>query len=139
MNKAVKVLMFVWREKEERKEFFVLHRKRGDIVVLTGHVGDIVAGESLEQAVEREIKEELGVKPKSVVNLGMAIEVVIEEKNLISREHAFLVEISNNKEVKFLEADEKHAWYSLEDLSKVLTYPNQKQPLDKIKEILKKK
>jgi len=139
MNKAVKVLMFVWREKEERKEFFVLHRKRGDIVVLTGHVGDIVAGESLEQAVEREIKEELGVKPKSVVNLCMAIEVVIEEKNLISREHAFLVEISNNKEVKFLEADEKHAWYSLEDLSKVLTYPNQKQPLDKIKEILKKK
>ncbi len=139
MNKAVKVLMFVWREKEKRKEFFVLHRKKGDIVVLTGHVGDIVAGESLEQAVEREIKEELGVKPKSVVNLCMAIEVVIEEKNLISREHAFLVEISNNKEVKFLEADEKHAWYSLEDLSKVLTYPNQKQPLDKIKEILKKK
>jgi len=64
MKKVVKVLMFVFRNNNGKKEFFVLHRKRGDRVVLTGHVGDVFKGESLEQAALREVKEELGVDPK---------------------------------------------------------------------------
>ena len=136
MKKVIKVLMFVYREKQGRKEFFVLHRKRGDSVVLTGHVGDIIPNESFDQAVKREIKEELGVGPKNIINLNINIPVKIKEDNTLSAEHAFLIEIPD-KNVRFLEGDEEHKWHPLEELSKVLTYPNQKEPLRKIKEILK--
>ena len=130
--------MYVYRKKGGRKEFFVLHRKKGDVVVLTGHVGDHVFDESLKQAVEREIKEELGVEPKNIINLNISpvVEMSEKEENILSTEHAFLIEIPN-KEVHFLEGDEKHEWHSLEELFNVLTYPNQKEPLSKIKDILK--
>ena len=138
MKKVVKVLMYVYRKKNGEKEFFVLDRKRGDVVVLTGHVGDHIFDESLEQAVEREIKEELGVEPKSIINLNISpvVEMSEKEENILSTEHAFLIKIPN-KEVHFLEGDEEHKWYSLEELSKVLTYSNQKEPLLKIKAVLK--
>jgi len=128
--------MYVYRKRDERKEFFVLHRKKGDVVVLTGHVGDNIFDESLEQAAEREIKEELGVEPISVIDLDTKVYVEIKRNNSVGYEHAFLIEIPN-KEVHFLEGNEKHKWHSLEELSKVLTYPNQKEPLSRIREILK--
>ena len=131
MKKVVKVLMYIYRKNNRKKEFFVLHRKKGDVVVLTGHVED----ETLEQAVKREVVEELGVKPKNIVNLDISAPVEIKENNELSIEHAFLIEIPN-KNVHFLEGDERHKWYSLEELSQVLTYSNQKEPLSKIKEIL---
>lgn len=137
MKKVTKVLMYVYRNRNGRREFFVLYRKKGDVVVLTGHVGDVVPDELLKQAVKREIKEELGVEAKNIINLNIGIPVKIKEDNTLSTEYAFLVEIPNNKEVHFLEGDEEHKWHPLEELSKVLTYPNQKEPLRKIKEILK--
>lgn len=130
MKKVVKVLMYVYRNNNGQKEFFVLHRKRRDKVVLTGHVEK----ESLGQAAKREVKEELGVGPKDIINLGLAVDVYIKEKDEESREHAFLIEIPN-KDVRFLEADEKHKWHSLQDLYKILTYPNQKKPLFRITQI----
>ena len=137
MEKFVKVLMYVYRDNNGRKEFFVLYRKKGDTVVLTGHVGDIFINETLEQAAKREIKEELGIEPKNIINLNMSTFVEIKEKDKCGREHAFLIEIPN-KEVHFLEGDEKHKWHSLEELSEILTYPNQKEPLSKIKEFFDK-
>ncbi len=137
MKEVIKVLMYAYRDNNGKKEFFVLHRKRGDVVVLTGHVGDNIMGESLGEAAKREIKEELGVEPKKIVNLNVSpvVEMSEKEENILSTEHAFLIEIPD-KEVHFLEGDEKHKWHSLEELSKVLTYPNQKEPLSKIKDIL---
>lgn len=136
MKKVTKVLMFVWRRRNGKEEFFVLHRKRGDCVVLTGHVGDNNTGESLTGAARREIVEELGVEPKNIIDLEYKTEVVIKENNQLSTEYAFLVEIPSHKEVKFLEGDEKHCWYALEKLSEVLTHPNQKEPLAKIKKLM---
>ena len=136
MNKVVKVLMYVYRINNGKKEFFVLYRKKGDNVVLTGHVGDLIPNETLEQAAFREVEEELGVKPKNLLNLQMFSNVYIEDKDVQAREHAFLIEIPN-KDVHFLEGDEKHQWHSLEELNSVLTYSNQKNPLDKISQIIK--
>jgi len=136
MKKVTKVLMFVWRKKGNRKEFFVLHRKRGDCVVLTGHVGDSIPDETFKQAVRREIKEELGIGPRTINDLDFKVTVKIKEDKELSTEHAFLVEIPSNKEVKFLEGDEKHHWYPLEKLFEVLTYPNQKAPLGRIKKLI---
>lgn len=76
MKKVTKVLMYVYRKKKKGKEFFVLHRKKGDNVVLTGHVEP---NEFLKQTVKREIKKELGVKPKKIVNLDMKIIVRIKK------------------------------------------------------------
>jgi len=66
-----------------------------------------------------------------IVDLKDSVEVEIKKgkEEILSREHAFLIEIPN-KEVHFLEADEKHQWHSLKELSDVLTYSNQKQFLD---------
>jgi len=137
MKKVVKVLMYVYRDNNGKKEFFVLHRGKRDVVVLTGHVGDHFINETLEQAAKREVLEELGVEPKNIINLNFSIPVEIKENNELSTEHAFLIEIPN-KDVHFLEGDERHKWYSLEDLSGVLTYPNQKEPLSKIKQFFDK-
>lgn len=134
MKNVVKVLMYVYRENNGKKEFFVLHRKRGDVVVLTGHVGDFIKDETLEQAAAREVEEELGVKPINLLNLEMFSDVYIKEKNAQSKEYAFLIQIPN-EDVRFLEGDEKHQWHSLQELFEVLTYPNQKQPLEKIKNL----
>lgn len=137
MKKVTKVLMFVWRKKRGKEEFFVLHREKGDSVVLTGHVGDVYPNESLEQTVKREIKEEIGVKPKNIVNLNIKTIAKIKENNTLSIEHAFLVEIPKNEEIKFLEGEEKHGWYSVEELPKVLTYSNQRKPITRVKKLTK--
>ena len=137
MIKVIKVIMYVFRNNKGKKEFFILHRKKGDIVTLTGHVGDFIKDETLEDAAKRETKEELGLDPIKTTDLKICVEVCIEkpEGNIFGEEHAFLIEIPN-KDVYFLEANEKHKWYLLEELHKVLTYPNQKEPLDKIKQLI---
>lgn len=132
--------MYVYRENDGKKEFFILHRRRGDVVTLTGHVGDReeIKDESNEDAARRETVEELGVKPISVINLETKTEVEMQERggDIVSVEHAFLIQIPN-EDVHFLEDDEEHKWYTINELYSVLTYTNQKKPLDKIKEILK--
>ena len=131
--------MYVYRDNNGKKEFFILHRKRNDVVTLTGHVADSeeIKDELIKDAARRETIEELGIKPISVIDLKMNVEVEMEEKDrdIISVEHSFLIQIPN-KNVYFLENDEEHKWYTIDELYNVLTYPNQKNPLDKIKEIL---
>ena len=140
MCEVVKAIMYVYRENDGKKEFFILHRKRGDVVTLTGHVADSeeIKDESIEDAARRETIEELGVEPISVIDLEMKTEVEMEEKGgeIVSIEHAFLIQIPN-KDVHFLEDEEEHKWYTIDELHNVLTYSNQKKPLDKIKEVLK--
>lgn len=137
MKKVIKVLMYVYRENNGSKEFFVLHRKIKDAVILTGHVGDHINGESLEDAARRETVEELGVEPISIINLSTNVDVELEKnkEDILSTEHSFLIKIPN-KNVHFLEGDEKHKWHSLDELYDVLSYDNQKKPLDKIKEFV---
>jgi len=131
--------MYVYRERAGKKEFFILHRKRNDVVTLTGHVADRkeIKGESIEEAARRETIEELGVEPISIIDLEISAEVEMEERgeDIVSVEHAFLIQIPD-KDVHFLEGDERHEWYPIEELSEVLTYPNQKIPLKKISQII---
>lgn len=133
MIKVNKAIMYVYRV-NERKEFFILHRKRNDVVTLTGH---IEKGESNIEAARRETIEELGVEPIKITDLNIKTDVLLEKngEKILSIEHAFLIEIPN-KDVHFLEASEKHRWHTLDELYDVLTYPNQREPLNKIKEII---
>ena len=133
MKDIVKVIMYIYRDNKRKKEFFVLHRKIGDSVVLTGHVGDEekIKNESLKDAAKRETIEELGVEPMNIIDLKTKIYVEIKENNEAGYEHAFLIQIPN-KDVYFLEGNEKNRWHSLEELDTILTYSNQKKPLKSI-------
>jgi len=139
MQKVTKVLMFPYRIHGGKRQFFVLHRHRGDKVVLTGHIGDHVGyeNETPKEAARREIVEELGVKPLELIDACHSSTVKIPEHDIESTEHAFLVKIPDQN-VKFLEHDEPHQWHRLEELSKVLTYLHQRQAATIIKKYLNK-
>jgi len=134
MDRVTKVLMFIWREKGGKKEFLVLKRQeQKDCVALTGH---LEAGESREQAVKREVLEELGVSAKAMIDLNFQITVFLKHLNVESEEHSFLAEIPFEKQTIFLEYEARVAWYSYQDLIKKLTYPNQRKAAAKIKKFL---
>lgn len=134
MEKVVKVMMFVFREHGGEKQFFALHRHGGDNVVLTGHVGDYIAGESLEEAARREVKEELGVEAISITPIDYQTTVRIQNDTVESTEHGFFIQIPN-EDVHFLEGDEPHQWYSLDELATVLTYDSQKSAIPHVKRL----
>jgi len=140
MKRVIKAIMYVYRESDGKKEFFILHRKKNDVVTLTGHIADSeeIKNESIKEGATRETIEELGVEPISTIDLETKVEVEMEEKgeDIISEEHAFLIQIPN-KDVHFLEDDEEHHWHTIDELYNALTYFNQKKPLDKIKELIK--
>jgi ADP-ribose pyrophosphatase YjhB (NUDIX family) len=138
MIEVTKVMMFVWRNNNGKPEFFVLHKKNGLKVVITGHVGDFISDESLLDATHREVEEELGAKPIAMENINYTSNVVLpDHKNpsekVLSKEHAMLVEIPN-VDVEFLEDDQPHQWHLLKELEKVMTYPKQKGAIKKIEE-----
>ena len=137
MRKATKVLMFVWRKGEKGEaEFLVLKRReQKDCVVLTGHVGDVFPDESLQEAVAREIKEELNIEPVNIADLDFVSEVKIKDDNVLSREHGFLAEVLYEKETRFLEYEAEIIWLSLPDLEKALTYKHQKETIKIIKDL----
>jgi len=140
MKKVLKAIMYIYRDNNGKKEFFILHRKKNDVVTLTGHIADReeIKNESIKEGAIRETIEELGVEPTNVIDLETRVEVEMEERgeDIISEEHSFLVQIPN-EDVHFLEDDEKHQWHTINELYNILTYPNQKKPLDKIKELIK--
>lgn len=124
--------MFVWRNNNGKKEFFVVHRKTGDFVVPTGHVEE---GESLEEAAKRETQEEFAIEPITVVATGYKSEVILENNTKHSTEHAFLVEIPN-QEVRYLERDETGDWHSLSEVSTLLAYVNQRNAIPYIEKMI---
>lgn len=135
MREVTKILMYIFRRNNGRIEFFVQHNHEGFNNVLSGHVGDNVANETLEQAAAREVVEELGVEPLSVTNLEHKEVVELKRWDKLSTEWAFLIEIPN-LDVHYLEGDEKHSWYTLDQLEDALTFPNHKRVVLKIKKIL---
>jgi len=127
--------MFAYRNNNGRIEFFVQHHHDGYKNVLSGHVGDNIPDETLEQAARRETVEEFGVEPISVTNLNHKEVVDLKAQNKLSTEWAFLIEIPNT-DVHYLEGNEEHGWYTLDKLEEALTWPNHQRVLPKIRKIL---
>ena len=131
MKEVTKVLLYIFRRNEGRIEFFVQHNRDGFNNVLSGHVGDNIIGETFEAAARRETVEELGVEAISVTNLEHKEIVTLKRWNKLSTEWAFLIEIPN-KDVHYLDSDEKHSWVTLGQLEDALTFPNHKSAVPKI-------
>lgn len=135
MKKVTKVLLYVYRNNNGKIEFFVQHHLDGFKNVLSGHVGDNIVNELIEDAARRETIEELGVEPISVTNLHHKEIVELTKQDKLSTEWAMLIEIPN-KNVHYLEGDEEHGWYKLNDLEEALTFPNHKRAVEKIRKAL---
>ena len=135
MEKVTKVLMYIYRRNSGKIEFFVQDHHAGYFSVLSGHVGDNIPDETLADAARRETVEELGVEPISVKDLDFCETVELPKHNKISTENAFLIEIPN-KDVHYLEGDEKHIWVSPDKLVETLTFQHQKKAAEKISDYL---
>ena len=130
MKKVIKVMMFVWRKTANGADFLLVHRRKGDVVTPTGHVEE-VPKESFEEAVKREIKEEMGVLPLAIIDLNYTIQAKLKEMGYLSTEHAFLVQVPAEG-AKYVENDEPSTWHNLDELSKLMTYPTQKGAIKNI-------
>jgi len=130
MKQITKVMMFVWRERDHRPEFLLVHRRKGDVVTPTGHVER--TDKSLEEAARRETREEMGVDPIEVINLDYTVKVKLSKMGYLSTEHAFLIKVPENG-AKYTENDELSSWNKLEELDKLMTYPKQKGAIKNIK------
>lgn len=131
MKKVHKALMFICRGSKDKKEFFVLDRRSGDHVVLTGHQEK---GETIRETAIRETMEELEVEPIDVRNINEVNTVVLENGTKESTEHAFLIEIPS-KDVQYLKGKEKHSWHEIDKLIKVLSYDHQIRVARKVKDL----
>lgn len=135
MKKVTKVMMFVWREKNDRTEFLLVQRHKGDVVTPTGHVEK--TDKSLEEAARRETREEMGVDPIEVIDLDYTVKVKLSKMGYLSTEHAFLIKVPAIG-AKYTENDEPSTWNELNELDKLMTYPKQKGALKNIKEYFNK-
>lgn len=129
--RITKVVFFAFRRHGGRYEFFLVTHTFGT-VALTGHVGDHVVNESLIEAVVRETREELGVKPLRVVDLHTKAEVELKQRGVHSTEHAFLVEVPDQA-LRFLEGDVPFGWVALEELEQALTFEHQRAVVPSIR------
>lgn len=135
MKKVRKVIMYVFRRRNGDIEFLCVHRKKGDCVVITGHVGDFIPGEKDRHAVKREIKEELEVETLKIWDLKYQNQIALESTQQLSDEHGYLAEVPD-QDIKYLKGEELVKWHKIYELEKVLSYKNQKGPIDKIRQIL---
>jgi 8-oxo-dGTP pyrophosphatase MutT (NUDIX family) len=129
MKKVRKALMFIYRIRDGQREFFVLDRKSGDHVVLTGHQEK---GETIKETAIRETIEEIEVEPLNIEEVDEVNTVILENGGKESKEYPFLIEIPN-KDVEYLKGKEKHSWHRTDELENILTYSHQKKVIKKIR------
>ncbi len=106
MKTGEKVFVIVYRSGNDGLDYLCLKpnpepNRNTDYYVITGGVEN---QESLEEAALREVQEEIGAKPITIINLHFQIEYIdhITSKKYI--EHCFAVKISNQK----LKLNEEH-------------------------------
>jgi len=90
--------------------------------------GLLELGESLEEAVAREVKEELGIDVRVESFLGIASEIVLDEKGTIKYHYVLIdfVVAPLQTEIILNEEAEDYGWFSPEMVFNVKTTENTK-------------
>ncbi len=137
--------MFIYRAHKGEQQFYLLDRPPRELggislpedrVVPTGHIGDSVTEETPLDAAKRELKEELGADPLSIIELDYQTETLLIRGTKQSIERGFLIEV-DNQEFPFLEyLDITSSWHSLAELERFLTYESQRGAIPEIKQKL---
>jgi mutator protein MutT len=107
-----------------------INKKRGGLWEFPG--GKVENGETLEEAIKRELKEELGIKPKVKKLLGKTNYKYPEDEIEL-----FLFEIESEEEPILKEALELR-WVNFEEIKEIELCPADKKLLESLKKTCKK-
>jgi 8-oxo-dGTP pyrophosphatase MutT (NUDIX family) len=113
MMDEIKIFAIIFRKYKNQFEYLALKPYPGpgydyDYYVITGGVEK---GESLDKAVNREIREEIGLVPNHIINLKFQIDYIDSKSGNHVIEHCYGAEISSGK----LKLNEEHIGYKWMD------------------------
>lgn len=127
----------VFRRGGKGPEYLILHYPAGH---WDFPKGNIEAGESEEETVVREVREETGMEVRLVPGFRRRIEYFYRrEEGLVHKEVYFYLAEAVNGEVRLSYEHSGYAWLGFEDAVKRVTYDNSREVLREAHEFLKKR
>ena len=126
----------IFRKEEGKIYYLLLHYEMGHWGFPKGH---IEKGESLEQTVRREVKEETGIEDIEILNgfkEWIKYFYKLKDKNIFKIVTYLLAETKQRK-VKISYEHKGYAWLSYNDALNRLTFTNSKEILKKANNYLK--
>ncbi len=126
----------IFRKEEGKIYYLLLHYEMGHWGFPKGH---IEKGESLEQTVRREVKEETGIEDIEILNgfkEWIKYFYKLKDKNIFKIVTYLLAETKQRK-VKISYEHKGYAWLSYNDALNRLTFKNSKEILKKANNYLK--
>jgi len=127
--KIVEVVVF---RRKTVPEFLVLHRADGDKIypglwqIVSGGIEN---GEKAYEAVLREVKEEIGVKPKKIYNTPLTNTFYFYTNDSVNVSPVFAAEVGDGTEVKLSAEHQEFRWLNKEDAIDLLVWPGQKEAI----------
>ncbi len=125
------VEVVVFRMKKEH-EFLVLKRSHDeDIYPGLWQIisGGIKRGERAYEAALREVREEIGVKPKRLYNTPLTNTFYLFPSDSVNVSPVLAAEVDGGTEVKLSAEHEEFRWLKKEDAISLLVWPGQKEAI----------
>ena len=131
-------------QREKSAGAIIFHKSSGDYLLLhypSGHwdfvKGHVEKGESEEQTLLREAREETGLEIKIVPGFKETISYFYRHKELISKDVIFFLAEAKSKNVRLTREHHGFVWLPFREALEKTTYKNSKAVLKKADEFLK--
>ena len=142
MRTPVKVECIIFRKINNNYDFLLLERIKSKSGFWQPVTGGVEEGESIEDAVFREVLEETSIRKEDIIRIFrdvyyFELKSDFFEKNII-KEFVFGFEVKSNVNVH-IDAGEhdKFKWVNFDKAIKLLKYETNKNAFEKMKKILK--
>jgi dATP pyrophosphohydrolase len=91
--------------------------------------GGIKRGEKAYEAVAREIKEEIGIKPEHLYNTPLTNTFYFYANDSVNVSPVFAAEVNGSAEVKLSREHKEFRWLEKDDAIALLVWPGQKEAI----------